>query len=38
VVNAKPEFEDCKRLAREHNVPLQVIQESVLKSLDDGSK
>jgi len=38
VVNTKPEFEDCKRLALEHNVPLQIIQESVLKSLNDGSK
>ena len=38
IVNTKPEFEDCKRLARENNVSLKMIQESVLKSLDDGSK
>jgi len=38
IVNTKPEFEDCKRLARENNVPLKMVQESVLKSLDDGSK
>ena len=38
LVNTKPEFEDCKQLAAEHNVSLQVIQKSVLKSLDDGNK
>lgn len=38
VVNVKPEFEDCKRLAREYNVAVRIIQDSVLKNLDDGSK
>lgn len=38
IINTKPEFEDCKRLARENNVSLQNIQESVLKNLNDGSK
>jgi uncharacterized protein (TIGR00299 family) protein len=38
VVNIKPEFEDCKRLAIEHNVAVRIIQDSVLKNLDDGSK
>lgn len=37
-VNTKPEFEDCKKLARKHNVSLQMIQESVLKKLVDESK
>ncbi len=36
IVNTKAEFEDCKRLAVENNVSLQAIQESVLKSLNDG--
>jgi hypothetical protein len=38
IVNTKSEFEDCKRLAREHNVTVQMIQKSVLKSLDDEDK
>jgi pyridinium-3,5-bisthiocarboxylic acid mononucleotide nickel chelatase len=38
LVNTKPEFEDCKKLAKEHNVSLQVIKESVLKNLENGSK
>lgn len=38
IINTKPEFEDCKRLARENNVSLKNIQESLLKSLNDGSK
>ncbi|MCG6187929.1 nickel pincer cofactor biosynthesis protein LarC [Maribellus maritimus] len=38
LVNTKPEFEDCKRLALENNVSLQFVRELVLKSLEDGSK
>ncbi|QGY43391.1 nickel pincer cofactor biosynthesis protein LarC [Maribellus comscasis] len=38
LVNTKPEFEDCKRLAIENNVSLQSVRELVLKSLEDGSK
>ncbi len=38
LVNTKPEFEDCKRLAQEHKVSLQIIKDSVLKSLEDGSE
>jgi uncharacterized protein (DUF111 family) len=29
-VNAAPEYEDCKRLAREKNVPLKVVYEAAL--------
>lgn len=37
VVNAKPEFDDCKNLAKEHNLTILEIQKSVFKSLDDGN-
>jgi pyridinium-3,5-bisthiocarboxylic acid mononucleotide nickel chelatase len=37
VVNSKPEFEDCKKLAKKHSVPVRRIQESVFKNLEDGS-
>jgi pyridinium-3,5-bisthiocarboxylic acid mononucleotide nickel chelatase len=28
--NAMPEYEDCRRAAREHNVPLKVVMEAAL--------
>ena len=37
IVNIKSEFEDCKKLALEHNVPINIIQNSVIKNLDDGN-
>ncbi|MBW6534654.1 MAG: nickel pincer cofactor biosynthesis protein LarC [Mariniphaga sp.] len=37
LVNSKPEFEDCKKLAEKHNVAVRRIQESVYKNLEDGS-
>lgn len=37
-VNVKPEFEDCKKLARKYNIPVQRIQEFVLKSMDNETK
>jgi hypothetical protein len=27
VINVKPEYDDCKRLALEHNVPLKTVME-----------
>ncbi len=29
-VNAQPEFEDCRRLAAEHSVPLKQVTEAAL--------
>ncbi len=37
LVNSKPELEDCKKLAKKHDVPVWKIQESVFKNLEDGS-
>jgi hypothetical protein len=37
LVNVKPEFEDCKRLAIQHHVPLKTIQKSVDKNLENGN-
>lgn len=31
VVSVKPEFEDCARLAREHQIPLQWVSEAALR-------
>ncbi len=36
-VNVKPEFEDCKKWAVKHNVPVSRVQNSVYKKLDDGN-
>jgi uncharacterized protein (TIGR00299 family) protein len=33
LVNAKPEYEDCKQLASENNVPLKVIYDAVTKNI-----
>jgi len=31
VVGVKPEYDDCARLAREHNIPLQQVIEEARK-------
>jgi uncharacterized protein (DUF111 family) len=33
IVNAKPEFDDCERLAKQHHVSMQEIQKSIFKKL-----
>ena len=33
LVNSKPEFDDCEKLARKHNVSLQEIQKAIFKIL-----
>ena len=38
VVNTKPEFEDCKKLALTHKVPVEMIKKAVYKSLENESK
>jgi hypothetical protein len=30
VANAAPEFEDCKRLAQENNIPLKQVMQAAL--------
>ncbi|MFT4112853.1 nickel pincer cofactor biosynthesis protein LarC [Silvibacterium sp.] len=34
--NAMPEFEDCRRLAREHDVPLKTVMDAALESWRAG--
>ena len=39
VLNAAPEFEDCVRLAGEHNLPAKTIQALAMKAwLDAGNR
>jgi uncharacterized protein (DUF111 family) len=39
VLNAAPEFEDCVRLAGEHNLPAKTIQALAMKAwLDAGNQ
>ncbi len=35
-IHAAPEYEDCKRRAREHNVPLKVVYEAALQAAREG--
>jgi uncharacterized protein (DUF111 family) len=37
LVNVKPEFEDCKKWALKHHVPVKTVQKSVDKNLEDGN-
>jgi uncharacterized protein (DUF111 family) len=32
----KPEFEDCKTLAKKYNVSLSVIEKAVINTLENG--
>jgi hypothetical protein len=35
IINVKPEYDDCKRIAQEHNVPLKtVMEEARAKAFD----
>ncbi|WP_346355741.1 nickel pincer cofactor biosynthesis protein LarC [Azotosporobacter soli] len=34
-VNAKPEYEDCKRLADEHDVPIKTVYSAAYKAIED---
>ena len=39
IMNASPEFEDCVRLAAEHNVPAKNVQALAMKAwLDAGNR
>ena len=35
-IHVAPEYEDCKRCAREHNVPLKVVYEAALQAAREG--
>ena len=36
VVNFAPEYEDCRRIAKEKRVPLKLVQQAAIKSFLDG--
>jgi uncharacterized protein (DUF111 family) len=36
--HAAPEFEDCKKLAQEKHVPLQLVMEEAKRSFEAGNK
>jgi len=36
VVNAKPEYSDCMRAAKEHKVPLKVVLGAAVKAYENS--